>query len=268
MQTTGQLVFLKLGGSLITDKAAAHTAHREVLARLVGEISTALQKDPALRLVLGHGSGSFGHYAAQKYGTYNGVRTPQEWQGFAEVWKEARRLNEIVMDALVQAGLPVMAFPASAIVMTSKRTVLRCETETLQKALEHGLIPVIQGDVVFDTILGGTILSTEDQFFHLAARLEPGRILLAGVEPGVWADYPACTKFLERIRLDDYTKIAPLLGASAGVDVTGGMAQKVSRMLDVIRANPRLEIRIFSGLEPNSIERALLGAESGTLLSA
>ncbi|GAP14407.1 isopentenyl phosphate kinase [Longilinea arvoryzae] len=268
MQTTRRLVFLKLGGSLITDKATAHTARREVLTRLAREISAALQKDPDLSLVLGHGSGSFGHFAAQKYGTYTGVHTSLEWRGFAEVWKEARALNEIVMDALVQAGLPVMAFPASAIAITSKRAVLRCETETLQKALQHDLIPVIQGDVVFDTILGGTILSTEDQFFHLAPRLEPQRILLAGVEPGVWSDYPACKQLFDRIHLNDYTKIAPALGASAGVDVTGGMTQKVSRMLDVIRANPRLEIRIFSGVESNSIERALLGAESGTLLSA
>lgn len=268
MQPTDRLVFLKLGGSLITDKNAAHTAHRDVLARLAAEIASALQKDPGLHLVLGHGSGSFGHFAAQKYGTYAGVHSESEWRGFAEVWKEARALNEIVMDTFVQAGLPVMAFPASAIVVTSKRAVLRCETETLQKALQHHLIPVVQGDVVFDTILGGTILSTEDQFFHLAVRLEPQRILLAGVEPGVWSDYPACTTLFDRIRLNDYTKIASALGASAGVDVTGGMAQKVSRMLDVIRATPRLEIRIFSGVESNSIERALLGAESGTLLSA
>lgn len=263
-----KLVFLKLGGSLITDKASAHSAHPEILARLADEIAAALHKDPELRLVLGHGSGSFGHFAAKKFGTYDGVHTPLEWRGFAEVWKEARALNELVMDALVKVGLPVMAFPASATTVTSRRAVLRCEIETLQKALGHGLIPVIQGDVVFDTILGGSILSTEDQFFYLAARLEPQRILLAGIEAGVWSDFPTCTQLFDVIHLSDYTNIKAKLSASAAVDVTGGMAHKVERMLDVIRANPTLEIRIFSGVEPQAVERTLLGAGSGTLLTA
>lgn len=265
---TGELTFLKLGGSLITDKHTARTARHEILARLAGEIAAAMREKSELHLVLGHGSGSFGHFAAQKFGTFDGVHTPLEWRGFAEVWKDARELNEIVIDALVHSGLPVIALPASAIVTTARRAVLHWETETLQRALSHGLIPVIQGDVVFDSILGGTILSTEDQFLYLATRLEPQRILLAGVEPGVWADFPACTKLLERIRLDDYTKIEAGVGLSDSVDVTGGMAQKVGRMLDVIRAIPELEIRIFSGVEPDSVRAALLGAQPGTLLSA
>jgi isopentenyl phosphate kinase len=268
MNQTGGLTFLKLGGSLITDKHAARSAQRAVIARLAGEIAAALHKDPDLRLVLGHGSGSFGHFSAQQYGTFEGVHTASEWRGFAEVWKDARELNEIVIDALVQAGLPVVAFPASAIVTTAKRAVLHWEMETLQKALSHSLIPVIQGDVVFDTVLGGTILSTEDQFFYMATHLEPQRILLAGIEPGVWADYPDCTKLIECIHLDDYANIEPKLGSSSGVDVTGGMAQKVARMLDAIRANPKMEIRIFSGVESDSVTQTLLGAQTGTLLSA
>jgi isopentenyl phosphate kinase len=266
--TDQDLLFLKLGGSLITDKLTARTLRQDVLTRLAGEITAALMKSPDLRLLVGHGSGSFGHFAAKQYGTYDGVRRPDEWLGFARVWKDARELNQLVLDALALAGLPVMAFPASAIVTTARRSVLRWETETIQKALAHNLIPVIQGDVVFDSILGGTILSTEDQFFHLAARLKPRRILLAGIEPGVWEDFPACTRLLDHIRLDDYANIADSLGASAGVDVTGGMVHKVTRMLDVIRENPGLDIRIFSGEKPGNLEQALLGAELGTLLSA
>lgn len=262
------LLFLKLGGSLITNKLTARTARLDVLTRLAGEIAAALASQPNLRLVLGHGSGSFGHFAAKQYGTYDGVHTPDEWLGFARVWKDARELNQLVLDALTLAGLPIIAFPASAIVTTARRKVLHWETETIKNALFHRLIPLVQGDVVFDSILGGTILSTEDQFFHLAAQLKPRRILLAGIEPGVWEDFPACTRFLDHIQLDGYANVAISLGASAGVDVTGGMVHKVTRMLDVIRANPGLDIRIFSGEEPGNLEQALLGAELGTLLSA
>ena len=69
----------------------------------------------------------------------------------------------------------------------------------IRAALSNGLLPVIHGDVAFDEIRGGTILSTEDLFAHLAHQLHPQRILLAGLEAGVWADFPAHKHLLAEI---------------------------------------------------------------------
>ncbi|MFN3762874.1 MAG: hypothetical protein ACK4WK_06715, partial [Anaerolineae bacterium] len=76
-------VFLKLGGSLITDKSSPYTPRPEVIRRLAEEVREALEARPDLELVVGHGSGSFGHAAAAPYGTRQGVRTPREWRGYA-----------------------------------------------------------------------------------------------------------------------------------------------------------------------------------------
>ena len=76
-----ELVFLKLGGSLITDKTQAYTARLEKLTDLARQIARALQTQPELRLVLGHGSGSFGHTAAKKYGTRDGISAGYRWPG-------------------------------------------------------------------------------------------------------------------------------------------------------------------------------------------
>jgi isopentenyl phosphate kinase (EC 2.7.4.-) len=62
------MFFLKLGGSLITDKTRENAPRLDVIRRLAREISGALATAPP-KLVLGHGSGSFGHAAARKYGT-------------------------------------------------------------------------------------------------------------------------------------------------------------------------------------------------------
>jgi isopentenyl phosphate kinase len=56
-----ELVFLKLGGSLITDKDTPRSPRRDVLARLAAEILYAHRQRPQMQLVIGHGSGSFGH---------------------------------------------------------------------------------------------------------------------------------------------------------------------------------------------------------------
>jgi len=263
-----RLVFLKLGGSLITDKSKPHTAHLEVLARLAQEIATAMQAGPDLSILLGHGSGSFGHVPARQYGTRLGVRTPDEWRGFIEVWREAAALNRLVMDALRNAGLPAIAFPPSTAITTRDHTVRRWDLAPLTAALGARLIPVVFGDVVFDETLGGTILSTEELFEHLAIALRPRSILLAGLEPGVWADYPACTMLVGEITPKNWEDIVPGLGGSAGVDVTGGMLSKVSQSLALAQRDPLLEVQIFSGEESGQVKAALSGARVGTAIHA
>ncbi len=108
-----------------------------------------------------------------------------------------------------------------------------------RQALENGLLPVVHGDVAFDSVRGGTIVSTEDIFKYLAVQLHPKRVLIAGIEAGVWADYPACTRIIERITPDNLDEILPALGGSAATDVTGGMASKVKEMCRAGSACPR-----------------------------
>jgi isopentenyl phosphate kinase len=136
----------------------------------------------------------------------------------------------------------------------------------LQAALEAGILPVIAGDVIFDVQRGGTILSTEDLFDHLAHQLQPLRILLAGIEPGVWADFPNCTRLIAVITPSTVAQIAPTLGGSANTDVTGGMASKVYQALALVQMIPGLEVQIFSGNEPGALNSALAGNPVGTLV--
>jgi isopentenyl phosphate kinase len=262
------LYFLKLGGSLITDKTRPHTHRPEVIERLAVEIAGAFEHTPGMKLVLGHGSGSFGHVPAQRYGTRNGVHTPEDWRGFAEVWQEAAALNHLVMDALHAAGLPALAFPPSAAVTAIDGQVLAWDLTPLRFALQNGLLPVVYGDVVFDRARGGTILSTEDLFTYLASRLKPGRVLLAGIEPGVWADFPACTQLIPEITAERFNGLSGTLAGAQATDVTGGMAGKVQQGLEIVRLAPGLEVLIFSGEVPGLVRETLLGASPGTVIRA
>ena len=185
------LQFLKLGGSLITDKKQPGTVRSEVIIRLAHEIASVREDRPGLSLLVGHGSGSFGHVPAQKYSTRQGVLTPQQWQGFAEVWFQAAALNREVVNALHAVGLPVVSFSPSAMVTGLGEDLYAWDLRPLQAALNANLLPVVYGDVIFDQKRGGTILSTEDLFSYLARQLKPARLLLAGMESGVWEDFPA-----------------------------------------------------------------------------
>jgi len=261
------IVFLKLGGSLITNKTKPFTPQRARLNRIAREIKEARQKNCNLKMIIGHGSGSFGHVAAHHYHTRQGVNNQQEWAGFAEVWLQARRLNQIVIESLYENGLPVIAFPPSSSVVTRNGKILSWDISPMIMALENGLIPVIQGDVIFDKHLGGTILSTEELFLFLAGKISTNRVLLAGVEDGVWADFPGNSNLVTHISPQNYPSFRSSLQASGAVDVTGGMLKKVQDMIELIEDNPSQQVLIFSGVKSDNILKALLGENPGTLIA-
>ena len=269
-----ELVFLKLGGSLITDKDKPYTPRLDKLKELADEIASSLTS--GRHLVLGHGSGSFGHAAAKQFSTRDrvGAGSPRPgaglpspyWGGFAEVWFQASQLNRFVMEALRAAGIPSVALAPISAVTSREVRVARWDLTPLRSALEAGLLPVIYGDVIFDEARGGTILSTEDLFAHLARELRPNRILLAGLEAGVWEDFPARTRLVSEIHLQSYEAMRAGIGASASVDVTGGMAAKVEQVFGLVQQVPGLTAQIFSAEERGNLARALAGERVGTLL--
>jgi isopentenyl phosphate kinase len=250
-----KVIFLKLGGSLLTDKTGVEAVREDVLVRLADEIAAARQAKPDLKLLLGHGSGSFGHVAANKHGTRHGVRTAAGWHGFAEVSDSAARLNKLVRGSLMAAGVSAVTMQPSASAVCQKGRIISMAVEPLKAALEAGLVPIVYGDVAFDTELGGTIISTEEVLGYLAQAFRPSWLLLAGETAGVLDEDGRVVPNLSRHNLAD---IQGALGGSRGTDVTGGMASKVINMIVLAEKYPGLSIRIFSGLAPNNLTNTLI----------
>jgi isopentenyl phosphate kinase len=272
-----ELVFLKLGGSLITDKTRRYTSRLDKLSALAEEITSALSNAPDLRLILGHGSGSFGHYAVtehlapHRFPPVSDAGTPDAaayWQGYSEVWFRASELNRHVMGALHQAGISAISLPPSAVVQTTNGVITKWDLTALNAALESALLPVIYGDIVFDAVRGGSVLSTESLMLYLAHRLRPQRILLAGQEAAVWADFPARHQPIGRITPSNYAGVSRNIGGSQGTDVTGGMRAKVEEMLGLVREIPDLSVQVFSGEQAGNVTKALARAPLGTLIAS
>ncbi len=256
---TSELIFIKLGGSLITDKRRESTVRVGTLQLIAEELRVVLAAKPELQLLLGHGSGSFGHWEARRYDTRAGVQTAEAWRGFAQVSAAAARLDRIVVDAFIRADVPVLSLQPSASALAEDGRIAGLALHPIQRALEAGIIPLIFGDVAFDTVRGGTILSTEDLFFYLTPILRPRRILLLGNSPGVLDDQ---REVIPLITPATYPRVEPFLRGASGVDVTGGMADKVARMVALVQEAPGLEVRILSGRDPIYLKRVLLEADA------
>jgi isopentenyl phosphate kinase len=267
------LVYCKLGGSLLTDKRGVEEARLDVIERLAEEIAAARRAEPGLRLILGHGSGSFGHVHAKTHGTRTGVATPAQWYGFAATAHAAARLNRLVTGALLEVGIPAWTIQPSVALRCQDGVVTAGPEATVMEALAQGLVPVVHGDVALDTVRGGTIAGTEEVFAWLMPHLPPSRIILAGEVAGVYSGDPLADPAAARLAMitpAQFDAIRSGLGGSHGADVTGGMAAKVEQALQWVRDVPGLEVLICSGMTPGNLTAALVKpqAAQGTWLRA
>lgn len=258
------LVFIKLGGSLITDKRVEASFRLETMKRIAGEIMAGLELNPSLRLIIGHGSGSFGHFAASRFGTIDGVQSPDQWIGFAEVAAAAAELNHRVAGVLRGVGLPIIRMQPSASGRCVDGQLVEMATHPVERALANGLIPLVYGDVALDDVRGGTIISTETILTYLAKQLQPQQIILLGEVDGV---YDAAGEVIPEITRENAAQYESVLGGSDGRDVTGGMLTKVRDMLALTETIPDLGIHIANGQTPGLLSHALSGKTiTGTLI--
>lgn len=256
---TRDLLIVKLGGSLLTDKRGEAAARHDVLARLAAEIAAAR---PAMteQLVLGHGSGSFGHVAAARHGLGQPGARPAVL-GVAVTQSEAARLHRLVIDAFLEQEVPAFSIaPSSALMARAGRPVSFALSPFLG-ALDLGLLPVVYGDVVTDLAWGASICSTETVVLALVRRLRARgrrvrRLLWLGETAGVWGPDGRTVESVDRA---GYRALRRAVGAAAGTDVTGGMLHR----LDAARALSRLGIEswIVDGTIPGLLRAALLGEE-------
>ena len=258
-------VFLKLSGSLITNKETVETPQINTIRHLAHEIADALAERPDLRLLVGHGNGSFGHIAAQQYGTRDGVRTDDDWLGFAHISVLAARLNQLVLDALHDAGVPVFRVQPSASARCVDGQLIDMFLEPINQALKHGLVPLVHGDVAIDEKRGGTLVNIDSILAHLARQIKPRQIILAGEQDGILDSNRNLIPHISPESLDN------LWSSPVGVDsVDERTASKVVQMLALCEALPGFTVRFISGLNPGLVKRCLVDemAPFGTLLAA
>jgi isopentenyl phosphate kinase len=249
------VVLLKLGGSLITEKALPDTARPAVIARLAGEIARAAAAAP-FRLIVAHGSGSFGHVAAKAHGLASGLRSADQLPGISQTQDRAAALHRLVVGALIDAGaLPFSLAPSSCVISAGGRPAAFAD-EPLRLALDRGLLPVLYGDVVLDREQGVAICSTERLFELLVGHLTVRRALWLGETDGLYDD---AGRTVPRVSAGDLASVAGAIGAPAGSDVTGGMLHRVETALALARLGvPSL---LANGLTPGLLETALGGGE-------
>lgn len=249
------MIFLKLGGSAITDKTRRATAKPDVIRAAARAIFSARAENPELRILLGHGSGSFGHFTAKEFG----FGQPENWRAYAETGASAQRLNRLVTDIFLSENVPVVSVQPSASARTRDGQLYALDISSIRTALDHNLIPLIYGDVAFDDTRGMAIASTDALFAYLAPLLKPARIIYTTAVNGIYTGDPIKNpdaQLIPEITPASFEQFRAHVGAAHGVDVTGGMLDKLARSVALVSKLPDLAVSIISA-DPAAIQAAL-----------
>jgi isopentenyl phosphate kinase len=266
-----ELVFVKLGGSVITDKLRPSTARPEVIRQLAGDLLAALEARPEMRILLGHGSGSFGHGPALKYHVRQGIGPEGDWWGFAKTGAAAARLNRIVTEAFLESGVPVWSVQPSASARCLGGRLVDMAVHPIRAALDRGLVPLVYGDTALDEEQGCTIVSTEELFSFLVRQLPVRRVVLVGAVDGVYDRDPMTDPRgvqIPCITPASFARMQAQLGGSHAVDVTGGMLTKVREMVALVADGDVDCAHLISGQRRGALTRVLLdgGKREGTVI--
>jgi isopentenyl phosphate kinase len=263
-----EIILIKLGGSLITDKSRPLAPRPKVIRRLGLEIKSALSKKKNIKIILSHGSGSFGHIPAKKYGTADGFNNGRERLGACVTSDIAARLNRIVIQELINTGLPVTSVAPSSILTAENGDSSNIFIDPILILLDKGLIPVIYGDVIWDAKKGSSIFSGETCLKIVAHELikrgwRITRDIQLGIEKGV---LDKNRKVIPLITPVKFRKLHQDIGGSANQDVTGGMQRKVQESLEM--AESGIETLIANGEIKELAYRAIIGKKvNGTIIS-
>lgn len=203
-------------------------------------------------MILVYGGGSFGHYVARKY-IDKGLIT--DAKGVAEIHSAMFSLTKILTDQFLQHGLPIFAINSSSSFVLKDGDLQDAFYEPFELSLERGLIPVVGGDVVFDSSSGVRILSG-DRIASLLAKTFQARVLAFGTDvDGIILKGST----IPRIRAKEIGEILDHI-AQTQEDVTGGMVGKLQEIASYLLEGGKFAI-IFNITRPGQLTRLLSGKE-------
>jgi isopentenyl phosphate kinase len=252
------VVVLKIGGSVLTDKSRPSTPKPAEIKRIAAEIKAGMSS----KLVLIHGAGSFGHHQAREFGLKSGLND-RSIRGIMPTHNAVRELNDMIVDELYDNGVyAAPVHPLSACVLKDGRVEHMC-LDVIERMLAAGIVPVLHGDVVMDSARGIDVLSGDQLVACLAKALGAEKV---GIGTNVDGVYAKDFKIIRAITPSNLNDVSESLAGSGSIDVTGGMHGKILELVELARSG--VTSCVFNAETPGNVARFLKGENvEGTFIT-
>jgi 2-aminoethylphosphonate-pyruvate transaminase len=224
---TPDFLVVKVGGSLFSDKAERGSLNEEALTGFAKQFSC-LARSYRGRLALISGGGSFGHGAIRDRNADHALSLADLSEATFEVKKQwAARLRE--------AGAP--AFPLQlASMCTLRQGVPELRSAVLTELLEHGVLPVLAGDALFDED-GRLHAFSSDRVPEVLMPVATGRVRVVALTDvdGIITEEGG-TEILPEVSAQAPQEAYAALWGSSKWDKTGAMHTKLDALITCARA--------------------------------
>ncbi len=258
---------------MITYKNSAKIkVRRKVLQQIAKELSHVLKNDSSKRVVLVHGAGSAGHVLARKYDLKKGVNgDKQKLKAALKIRENNQKLNAIIIKILTNAGLPVVPLHTGSVIAQSGGEIEDVNYDMVDMALKEGCVPVMYGEMAFDSKLGLSVCSGDEIVSQLADYLRVSKIIYASDIDGIYDLDPykhRHAKLLQKISLPDLVSGNLVdLGESHSIDVTGGLFNKIRLLDERFSSNILKQVVVMNGLKKGNFKKSLQEDSVGTLIT-
>ena len=257
------LILVKLGGSVITEKDKPGTENLSVIRRLAKEVYDA-RKEKDFSLIIGNGAGSFAHIPANEYEIHKGDIRPDTWYGFAKTQDAASTLNRIIVKEFIEAGNQAVSVQASTSCLSRNKVIDYWYLDPMKKFLEKDIIPVPYGDPCIDKEMGCCIISTDEIMRYLAKNLDAKKVIMVSNVNGILKDKDDPESVISEITRQNFDDVKKDITDPEGIDITGGMVFKIEKLLEL--ADDGIESIIINGLTEGNLKKALTGENIGTTI--
>ncbi|MFW9811110.1 MAG: isopentenyl phosphate kinase [Candidatus Thorarchaeota archaeon] len=261
-----ELTVLKLGGALITDKSKPYSFRPEVLNSATHEIRECMDDGLIESLVLVQGVGSFGHPPVLEHKLHKGFKGPEQLLPLTFAQKSVAELRTHVVQACYDAGIPACLMYPSSMMVSEKMQIVRYFLEPLERFLSLGMVPLIGGDILVDTVMGFSVGSGDPMLTLIAREFGAKRILYASDVSGIYDSDPKTNPdavLFDEIDLSNLDDAIKKMGKAGVEDASGAMRGKVASIepvTDLIKEG--LEVSILSMMEYGSLKALLNGDTS------
>jgi len=281
------VIFIKLGRSVVTNIDIPYSARLPIIQQFAQELARVMKEKPEIKIIIGHGSGSFGRTAAKEQ-LYHEKKGFPSVHAAAAVAKAALDLHTVIIAELVRAGVPAFSMPPSAtgIIDNESKRLLSMDVLQIKRILQMGGVPIVFGDVIpCSDGRGAHIVSTEEIFAFLGKHFDPSAIFLFGeVFLGEMEEIYQNFRLQplqqgKNHQLSSIPEITPELWAVILSEVTNRqkthetkeIIKKINIMMELVKKNPRIKIYVTSGMRKGVLENLLIHnvqQPSGMLIQA
>ncbi len=234
------MLLIKLGGSIITNKKKPLTPRRQT----IDKIAACLRKIDEPMIIV-HGGGSFGHYWSVKYNMHT---KPAKYNihGVSVVKNSMIELDKIILDSFLKNRLNPYSLPPTDFVNGNK--TIPKKIREIQKIAKSGLVPITFGDALWYGQKKSFILSGDKIMTMLAKILRPRLSIFVLDVDGLYSD-------LKTKRLIYELKHQKPEISKNKMDVTGGMTRKIEEASKISKMG--LNVFFVNGNKPQRLVDAI-----------